>query len=146
MNSPSPVARSVHVASRPWCPPRIARGYAFPATRPTVPPPPEVPAKYRPWSRFHRKRVNATGPLRVLGGVLTDSTVEPAPRDAELGSIEVLFRQQYRSLLGAARLLVDDAGIAEEVVQDAFVALHRRWSSLRDPAAAVGYLRSSVLN
>jgi RNA polymerase sigma-70 factor (sigma-E family) len=78
--------------------------------------------------------------------VLTDSTVEPAPRDVELRSIEVLFRQHYRSLLGTARLLVDEAGAAEEVVQDAFVALHRRWSSLRDPAAAVGYLRSSVLN
>jgi RNA polymerase sigma factor (sigma-70 family) len=35
---------------------------------------------------------------------------------------------------------------AEDVVQDAFVALHRKADSLRDPDAALGYLRTSVLN
>jgi RNA polymerase sigma-70 factor (sigma-E family) len=45
-----------------------------------------------------------------------------------------------------ARLLVDDLETAEDVVQDAFSALHRRWSSITTPDAAVGYLRTSVVN
>ena len=57
--------------------------------------------------------------------------------------VEALFRAHYRRLVGLARLLVDDPGQAEEVVQDAFVALHRRWESARDPLA---YLRMSVVN
>ncbi len=45
-----------------------------------------------------------------------------------------------------AVLLVDDVATAEDVVRDAFVALHRHQHRLRDPDAAVGYLRMSVLN
>src|SRR6201994_1005581 len=35
---------------------------------------------------------------------------------------------------------------AEDVVQDAFLGLYRRWSALHDADKAIGYLRSSVLN
>src|SRR5262249_1047210 len=35
---------------------------------------------------------------------------------------------------------------AEDVVQEAFCGLYRRWSHLADPASAVHYVRSSVLN
>jgi RNA polymerase sigma factor (sigma-70 family) len=42
-------------------------------------------------------------------------------------------------------LLLADRGLAEDVVQDAFVALFRRWP-LDDPAGAGGYLRVSVVN
>jgi DNA-directed RNA polymerase specialized sigma24 family protein len=35
---------------------------------------------------------------------------------------------------------------AEDVVQDAFLGLYRRWGRLADPAAAQSYLRTSVLN
>ena len=42
-------------------------------------------------------------------------------------------------------LLIDDRSTAEDVVQDAFLALHRR-SHAVDPAAAAGYLRTSVVN
>jgi RNA polymerase sigma-70 factor (sigma-E family) len=41
---------------------------------------------------------------------------------------------------------VHDQGVAEEVVQDCFVALHRHWSRLRDPDRALAYLRRSVVN
>ena len=43
-------------------------------------------------------------------------------------------------------LLVRDQGMAEEVVQDAFVAVHARWSRLRDPDKALAYLRQAVVN
>lgn len=60
--------------------------------------------------------------------------------------IETLFRAEYRRLVGLARLLVDDPGQAEEVVQDAFVALHRHWGRLHDPGAAPAWLRTAVVN
>ena len=43
-------------------------------------------------------------------------------------------------------LLVRDTGTAEEVVQDAFVAMHGRWSRLREPEKALAYLRQAVVN
>jgi RNA polymerase sigma-70 factor (sigma-E family) len=57
-----------------------------------------------------------------------------------------LFASQYRPLVRLAVLLLHDNDAAEELAQDAFVALHRRWSNLRDPDKAVAYLRQSVLN
>jgi RNA polymerase sigma factor (sigma-70 family) len=35
---------------------------------------------------------------------------------------------------------------AEDVVQEAFIGLYRRWPHLDEPAKALGYVRSSVLN
>ena len=49
-------------------------------------------------------------------------------------------------LLGLATLLVGDRQAAEDVVQDAFVGLYRRWGHLRDPEAAVAYLNKAVVN
>ncbi|WP_375422967.1 RNA polymerase sigma factor [uncultured Friedmanniella sp.] len=72
----------------------------------------------------------------------------PAARSGD-GADEALvelFGEHYRTLVRVAFLLVRDAGRAEELVQDAFVDLHGRWSRLEDPAAAAGYLRRSVVN
>ncbi len=57
-----------------------------------------------------------------------------------------LFHHHYRRLVGLAGLMVDDRETAEEVVQDAFEALYRNWTRLRDPHAAVAYLNRSVVN
>jgi RNA polymerase sigma-70 factor (sigma-E family) len=57
-----------------------------------------------------------------------------------------LFATQYRPLVRLATLLLHDAGLAEELTQDAFVGLHGRWGRLRDPHRAVAYLRQSVVN
>jgi RNA polymerase sigma-70 factor (sigma-E family) len=48
-------------------------------------------------------------------------------------------------LVGLASLLVD-AESAEDVVQDAFAGLYRRWAQLRDPDTAVVYLNRAVVN
>ncbi len=61
-------------------------------------------------------------------------------------AITELYAAHYVRLVRLATLLQGDHAVAEEVVQDAFVALHRRWRRLRDPAAAVGYLRTSVVH
>ncbi len=60
--------------------------------------------------------------------------------------LHALYNAHWRYLVRMAALLVDDITSAEDVVQDAFVALHRKSDSLRDPDAALGYLRTSVVN
>ncbi len=56
-----------------------------------------------------------------------------------------LYAGHRLSLVRLALLLVDDLGVAEEVVHDAFAGLVAR-GRLRHPAAAVGYLRTAVVN
>jgi RNA polymerase sigma-70 factor (sigma-E family) len=56
-----------------------------------------------------------------------------------------LFHLHYLRLVGLAGLLIDDRETAEEVVQDSFESLYRRWGSLRDPASAAAYLERSVV-
>ena len=61
-------------------------------------------------------------------------------------AVSALFVAHHRRLVGLAALLVDDRATAEDVVQEAFVNLHRRWRHLRDPGAAVAYLNKAVVN
>jgi RNA polymerase sigma-70 factor (sigma-E family) len=65
-----------------------------------------------------------------------------------VGSVDVpaLYQLHWRSMVRLAVLLVDDVPSAEDVVQDAFVSLHRNAGGLRDPNAATAYLRTSVVN
>ena len=65
--------------------------------------------------------------------------------DADAAVTE-LFRAHYAALVRLALLLVDDSSTAEDVVQDAYARLHRRWARLRDEGAAYGYLRTAVVN
>lgn len=77
----------------------------------------------------------------VYEGVSTD-VKQPAP-PVELAE---LYAAHRLALVRLAILLVDDLASAEDVVQDAFAALARRKGGLRDPSAALGYLRVSVVN
>ena len=61
-------------------------------------------------------------------------------------AVTALFRLHYWPMVRLARQLVDDQETAEDVVQEAFLSLHRRWRALRDPEAGVDYVRSTVLN
>jgi RNA polymerase sigma-70 factor (sigma-E family) len=61
-------------------------------------------------------------------------------------AIRALYTSHWASLVRLVTMLTRDSSVAEEIVQDAFVALHRRWSGLADPGAAAGYLRTSVVN
>ncbi|WP_246209949.1 SigE family RNA polymerase sigma factor [Nocardioides piscis] len=73
---------------------------------------------------------------------MTIEVQEPV-RQVELAE---LYAAHRLGLVRLAVLLVDDLASAEDVVQDAFTALARRSGGLRDPSAAVGYLRVSVVN
>jgi RNA polymerase sigma-70 factor (sigma-E family) len=57
-----------------------------------------------------------------------------------------LFGAHYRAMVRLASLLLHERGIAEEIVQDAYVRLHGRWHRLRDPDKALAYLRVAVVN
>jgi RNA polymerase sigma-70 factor (sigma-E family) len=74
-------------------------------------------------------------------------TTEVKPRTG-LGTDELaeLYAAHRVSLVRLAILLVDDLASAEDVVHDAFAALASRRAALREPAAALGYLRTSVVN
>jgi RNA polymerase sigma-70 factor (sigma-E family) len=61
-------------------------------------------------------------------------------------AVEQLYVAHWRSLVRLAVLLVRDQPTAEDVVQDAFVAMHGRWRRLRDPDKALAYLRQTVVN
>jgi RNA polymerase sigma-70 factor (sigma-E family) len=61
-------------------------------------------------------------------------------------AVTQLYAAHYRSLVRLAALLLHDAHVAEEVVQDAFVAMHGAWRRLRDPERALPYLRQAVVN
>lgn len=69
----------------------------------------------------------------------------PASWDADT-ALEQLYAAHWRSLVRLAVLLVHDNGLAEEIVQDSFVAVHGRWRRLRDPGKALAYLRQTVVN
>ncbi len=61
-------------------------------------------------------------------------------------AVEQLYAAHWRQLVRLSVLLVHDQGAAEDVVQDAFVAMHGKWSRLRDPDKALAYLRQAVVN
>jgi len=72
-----------------------------------------------------------------------DSTPAPSGQLDEAERIASLFAAERPALLRMATLMVGSAAVAEEVVQDAFVVVSRRWSSLERPGA---YLWTTVVN
>jgi RNA polymerase sigma factor (sigma-70 family) len=57
-----------------------------------------------------------------------------------------MFTQEGRSLVRLARLFCDDRNAAEDLVQEAFIRLHRSAHTIKDPDRAPAFLRSIVLN
>jgi RNA polymerase sigma-70 factor (sigma-E family) len=75
---------------------------------------------------------------------MSGTTVAPS-WDAD-EAVTHLYAAHYRSLVRLAALLLRDTAVAEEVVQDSFVAMHGAWRRLADPDRALAYLRQSVVN
>ena len=80
-------------------------------------------------------------PLGRQRGVLPAGDLERD--DVPLNAFEALYRAEWHRLVRVAYLLVGDREVARDVVQDAFVRVHGRWASVREPEA---YLRRAVVN
>jgi RNA polymerase sigma-70 factor (sigma-E family) len=92
---------------------------------------------------------NVTETLVATGALMPGALL--APGSARLGwsadrAVTELYSLHYRALVRLAALLVRDTPTAEEVVQDAFVAMHDAWQRLRDAEKALAYLRQAVVN
>ncbi len=57
-----------------------------------------------------------------------------------------LYREHALGLIRLAVVMLGDRPAAEDVVQEAFCGLYRRWRSLTDAGKALAYVRSSVIN
>lgn len=57
-----------------------------------------------------------------------------------------LYAAHWRTLVRLSTLLLRDQAQAEEVVQDAFLDVHRRWHRMADHDHALAYLRVAVVN
>ena len=93
----------------------------------------------------------------ILPEHIATPTTSGVPIDAEPGphggrgfddALELLYDEHYVRLVRLAVLLLGDAGRAEEVVQDSFVAVYRRMRSPGGDAMtnAPAYLRQTVVN
>jgi len=60
--------------------------------------------------------------------------------------VTALYAEHALGLVRLAVLLVGDRPSAEDIVQDAFLGLYRRWERLTDTSAPLAYLRVSVVN
>ena len=79
--------------------------------------------------------MSAEGVLTVAGGRI----------DAD-ALVAELFAQEGTSLVRLARLFCDDRNASEDLVQEAFIRLHRSAGSIRDLSRAPAFLRSIVIN
>ncbi|WP_344887486.1 permease-like cell division protein FtsX [Actinomadura meridiana] len=66
--------------------------------------------------------------------------------DDATSAVTELYRGHALGLTRLALMLVGDRGTAEDVVQEAFAGLYKRWPRLRERDKALTYVRSAVLN
>jgi len=103
--------------------------------------------RYRAWLREHSE---AASEAPVTVGAATSGSFLAAPAERaewspDLAVIE-MYSVHYSALVRLAAMLVRDTPTAEEVVQDAFIAMHDGWERLRDAEKALAYMRQAVVN
>jgi RNA polymerase sigma-70 factor (sigma-E family) len=96
-----------------------------------------------PWKR--------TPPSREQPDLFADTTSDrtAVPAGAALDAdtlVRTLYTREGAALVRLARLFTDDRNAAEDLVQEAFIRLHRTADRIRDPDKAAPYLRSILLN
>jgi RNA polymerase sigma-70 factor (sigma-E family) len=88
--------------------------------------------------------------ILVIGhgtAVLTYTGEDTASRDVDASqAVTALYREHATGLIRLAVVMLGDRATAEDVVQEAFCGLYRRWAHLSDPAKSLPYVRSAVLN
>ena len=81
-------------------------------------------------------------PLTPGGGPVGDTDAG----SGATGGVTALYQAHAVGLIRLAIVMLGDRGAAEDVVQDAFLGLFRRWHGLNDTGKAEAYVRSAVLN
>lgn len=69
-------------------------------------------------------------------------------QDGATGVIDVprLYAEQWHAMVLLAFLLTDSKSAAEDLVQDAFIALHKAAARVAEPGAALAYVRAAIVN
>jgi RNA polymerase sigma-70 factor (sigma-E family) len=70
----------------------------------------------------------------------------PAPVPGPAEAVTTLYQAHALGLIRLAVVMLGDRAAAEDVVQEAFCGLYRRWHALSDTENAQRYVRSSVIN
>ena len=71
---------------------------------------------------------------------------EPGALAGAAEAVTALYEAHALGLIRLAVVMLGDRPAAEDVVQEAFCGLYRRWHALSDTANALAYVRSSVIN
>jgi RNA polymerase sigma-70 factor (sigma-E family) len=88
-------------------------------------------------------RMRFSTPSRRPPGVPVTSSAREADAAA---AVTALYQANALGMVRLAHVMIGDRGAAEDIVQEAFWGLYRRWAGLADPDRALAYVRSSVLN
>lgn len=92
-------------------------------------------------------KMTGVGPVYSAPSAAMTKGVRVAREESEADQLVTeLYDAHYAGFVRLATFLLRNHAMAEEAVQDAFVALHKRWRKLEDPEHAVAYLRRSVVN
>ncbi len=105
---------------------------------------------------YRAGQVNGPGQLSARPGVCryveTDIPGEAGPpgvldrQEDSRDAVATLYAEHAVGLIRLAVVMLGDRPAAEEIVQEAFCGLYRRWDRLSDPGKALAYTRSAVLN
>ena len=71
-----------------------------------------------------------------------DSDVTRGLKRGDRGAQAVAYRTLAPTVMGMAMRILQDRGVAEEVVQDTFVELIEKAHTLNDPNAVLGWVRN----
>jgi RNA polymerase sigma-70 factor (sigma-E family) len=105
-----------------------------------------APSALRPAPSARRPAPDAKHATETATEAATETGTVAGTGTGTAQQVTALYQVHALSLVRLAVVMLGDAGRAEDMVQDAFLGLYRRWDSLSDTTRALAYLRSSVLN